>query len=98
MFGKNKKLEIKVNDSPVEGQPQRLRSAIFDSHHYSQTKRVSFCTIIESSDEFLMETLAVNLQENHRDRAKIEFVVLIPKGWKSLEGFILKFGKYLLYM
>jgi len=96
MFGRTKRIKVKVNDKPGGTfQILRLRSALFDSHHYSFTKRVSFCTIINPFDEFLIKTLPENLSANHIDQAHVEFVVLIPQGWKSISDVKIRFSKEL---
>ena len=83
MFGR--KIEIKVADEIVGSTGKKLRSVLLQSDHYKNTKKVSFCTIVKPSDQFLLETLPENLQSNHRDRAQIEFVILAPVGWEALE-------------
>ncbi len=90
------KIEIKVDDS-YELNPGRrkLRSALFDSHHYNDTKIVSFCTVVDSSDDCLIETLQDNLLANHRDRTQVEFVVFVPKNWHSLETVKSRFSEEL---
>ena len=92
MFG-NRKIEIKVEDELVGLTGQRLRSVLLGSDHYRNTKRVSFCTIVKSSDQFLLETLPENLRSNYRDRVQIEFVVLVPRGWGALDRIKVDFNK-----
>lgn len=96
MFGRSRSIEIKVLDSPIgTSVGRRLRSGLLDSHQYKKTKKISFCTVITPHDEFLMRTLFENLQENHRDRSDVEFVVLIPQGWNALGDLRTKFKEEL---
>lgn len=88
----SKKIEIKVEDELDSVTGQRFRSVLLESDHYKNTKRVSFCTIVKSSDQFLIETLRENLLANHRDRKQTEFMVLVPQGWEILERIKLDFS------